>query len=184
MRAAWSAAGAALRQWGYPRALRIDAPPTTGTPGARLAGLQALVGSHLALPGPAPAPAPSAAAAATAPAAADESFLCRLGTLSWRLGILVGKVSAGPSTGSLRNRVEALGTLLAQQGLEITDFSGRDFDPGELWDEVIGEDLPDDARPYIASMQMPRLRHHGRVLQRGVPIVKDRRTSPDPGAPS
>lgn len=182
MIAVWQSARAALHQWGYPKALRIAAPARPGEPGSLLRELEAFAAARAA----GAAAAAAAAAPAPPPAAApgDEAFLIRLGTLSWRLGILAGKVSAGPSTGSLRNRIEALAGLLAQQGLEVIDYSGQDFDPGELWDEVIGEDLPEDAQPYIASMQLPRLRLAGRVLQRGVPIVKDRRQTTDPGAAS
>jgi hypothetical protein len=71
--------------------------------------------------------------------------------------------------------------LLRQQEVEIIDFTGQDFDPGELWDELISGGLPDDARPFIAAMQMPRLRRRGRLLQRGVPIVRDRNEEPNEG---
>lgn len=156
-----------LRQLVHPAALRIAEPASWALPWDADA-LQRL----LARPEVSPEPVP--AAPAPTPADGDDVFLAKLATLAWRLSILAPKVAGSAPGRSVQNRVDALTALLRQQEVEIIDFSGQDFDPGELWDELISGGLPDGARPFIAAMQMPRLRRRGRLLQRGVPIVRDR----------
>jgi hypothetical protein len=164
-----------LRQMAHPVALRIAAPGPEALQWD-IAELQWLLARPQALP-EAPAAAPAPAEADTS----DDVFLAKLATLAWRLSILAPKVAGSAPGRSVQNRVDALAALLRQQEVEIIDFSGQDFDPGELWDELISGGLPDDARPFIAAMQMPRLRRRGRLLQRGVPIVRDRNEEPNEG---
>jgi len=114
----------------------------------------------------------------------DDETLARLATLAWRLSILAPKFAGHASGRSLANRADALVTLVARLGVETTDCSGQDFDPGELWDEVVSDGVAPDGRPFIESMQMPRVRHNGRTLQRGVPIVADRNDHRNTGDPA
>ena len=157
-----------LRQLAFPAALRIAEPGPEALQWD-VDELQRLLARPQALP-----EASAAASVAVEADTSDDVFLAKLATLAWRLSILAPKVAGSAPGRSLQNRVDALAALLRQQEVEIIDFSGQDFDPGELWDELISGGLPDDARPFIAAMQMPRLRRRGRLLQRGVPIVRDR----------
>jgi hypothetical protein len=176
-----------LGQRAFPRALRIEAPAAHGLP-ERLAELQRALAAPRGAPQAVPQAASEAASQAMpAPASTgdprpasglDDAFVVKLATLAWRLGVLARKVDGSPTGRSIANRTDALAALLRQQGVQIIDASGDAYDPGETWDEVMGESLADDAQPYIAAMQAPRVRRHGRLLQRGIPIVKDRRAAP------
>jgi hypothetical protein len=172
-----------LRQLAHPAALRIDAPGGAALQGG-LAELRQMLARPAALPEPvAAASAPADGASAADADASDDVFLAKLATLAWRMGHLAPKVTGSAPGRSLQNRVDALATLLRQQAVEIIDYSGQDFDPDEVWDELISGGLPADARPFIASMQLPRLRRHGRLLQRGIPIVRDRNEETSEGDP-
>ena len=103
-----------------------------------------------------------------------DLFTSRLATAVWRLRQAAGRLdSVGPGR-ALRNRVDALDDLLTRQRIEIEDFSGTAYDPAELWDTVIGDESA-KSRPVIASMQSPRVRWNGRILQRGTPVVEEGR---------
>lgn len=164
-----------LRQLAHPAALRIAAPGPEALQWD-LAELQRLLARPAALSEPAPASPPSADVDPS-----DDVFLAKLATLAWRLSILAPKVAGSAPGRSVQNRVDALAALLRQQEVEIIDFSGRDFDPDEVWDELVSGELPGDASPFIASMQLPRLRRKGRLIQRGIPIVRDRNEESNEG---
>lgn len=172
-----SAIEAWLGQRAFPRALRIETMAAAGLDTA-LAELQRALAAPLLPPAPPPVPAPAPEASDKAASGMDDAFVVKLATLAWRLGVLAGKVEGTPTGRSIANRTDALAALLRQQGVEIIDASGESYDPGETWDEVMGESLGDEAAPYIAAMQAPRVRRHGQLLQRGIPIVKDRRAVP------
>ena len=158
---------ARLRQLAFPRALRID-EPTALAPGPALDALRA----WLVVPAPDPPP-PGPIASAPPPSPIDAAFVVKLANITWRLAAQARKLGPGGQGRNVQNRVDSLTGLLQSQQVEIVDYSGQDFDAGEIWDEVIF-DPRDKTQPFISEMQLPRVRWRGEVVQRGKPIVEDR----------
>lgn len=144
---------ASLGQALYPAALRIEEP---GSRGANVEALLAAIGS-LRL---------------DAAAKADTSDTVKIANIAWRLDQLVGRLDSGGVGRAVRNRVDALNALLKAQQVTIEDYSGRPFDPGELWDEVVSDQTMKQ-RPMIGAMKLPRIKVRGAIVQRGTPEIVD-----------
>lgn len=85
----------------------------------------------------------------------------------------VERVSDEEEAQDLRDRVGFIKDTLAEFGVEMPDLVGATYDPGVNWEQVISSDgaIGD---PVIFKMQRPRVLFRGEVVQRGIPIVKER----------
>lgn len=102
----------------------------------------------------------------------ESTFISKLATASWSLEQAVKRLDVSGTGRAVRNRVDAMSRLLKANQIEIEDFSGAGYDPGELWDQVMGDQKP-KSNPVIESMQTPRVRWKGEIIQRGIPNVEE-----------
>jgi hypothetical protein len=174
---------ASLRQWRFPAALRIADP---GPPAAALdmAGLEALLRAlsdePLSPPPPPPPPPPPQPTPAAAPPVTPRAFALRLANATWKVAQQAERLGDSAAGRALRDKLSVLTQLLHSEGIETLDYQGRDFDFGEIWDQVVGSDTP-KSRPYIASMKAPRVLYRGEVIQAGTPVVDERASAPPAG---
>jgi len=105
-----------------------------------------------------------------------DSLALKIANTAWRLTNQVQRLGECRSHRAVRNRVEMLSELLRAEGIEILDFTGRDLDQGEVWDQVLSSaELKE--HPFIAAMDAPRILYRGRMLQAGTPRVEERATN-------
>ena len=162
---------ARIRQLQFPKALRIeDEARVLGT--AELRELDRLLARML--PRPEAVGAVEAAPAADGGQGQDLSIVfVRLANAAWRIGQQVERVNDSSVARALRGKVDLLIQVLRAEGVELIDASGRDFDFGDHWDDVVTS-AETKLHPYIESMRSPRIMHRGRLIQAGTPVVADR----------
>jgi hypothetical protein len=159
---------ATLRQLAFAAELRID---DAGAPLVPLTAedLRALLLDDRSEP---PPDAPAVAEADPSPRPLDPRFVKKLALAAWRLGRQAERLVDGEQASRLRTRVEILLELLRNEEVEILDYSGKPYDPGEVWDDVIGS-REEKQNPVITSMREPRVLYRGALVVRGTPIIED-----------
>ncbi|MCU7805441.1 MAG: hypothetical protein KZQ96_19795 [Candidatus Thiodiazotropha sp. (ex Lucinoma borealis)] len=102
------------------------------------------------------------------------SFVAELSSNIWRvnkrLKLASDELTQHKAVKGIENMVNRLSGMLERHEIRIEDFSGEQFDPDEIWDEVTGDTEVDEG--VIEEMGRPRILYRGIVIQRGIPIVR------------
>jgi len=67
----------------------------------------------------------------------------------------------------------SLRDMLKEREVEFVDRTGHEFDPDELWDDVVGAQSSAGSA-VITKMVRPRIMYRGSLLQRGVCQVESK----------
>jgi hypothetical protein len=95
-----------------------------------------------------------------------------MATWSWRVDRHLASLGEGSDARALKSRMRQLATLWGDHDVKIYDYTGKAYDPEEIWDDVIGSDGVKQ-RPIITGMREPRITVRGVMIQRGIPIIED-----------
>ncbi len=166
-----SSLAARIRQLQFPKELRIE-EDARALVRNELRELETL----LAYLQPTPDVVQTAPLPALAPAdvgKGESPVFLRLANAAWRIKQQAERVGEPNIARALRGKVDLLIEVLRAEGVELIDASGRDFDFGDHWDDVVTS-AETKLRPYIESMRSPRIMHRGRLIQAGTPVVADR----------
>jgi hypothetical protein len=173
VRAGWRRMAATLRQHGFPPEFRIDESGADGFEEDDLNALLALVAERERARGE--------ASVTAAPEPLDPAVVRRLANVTWNLMGQAQQLGETTFDRALRGRIDILTQALEDARIELIDYTGQDYDEGEIWDEVIGAEGR-KLQPAIVAMNKPRVRYRGVVVQRGIPVVEDRQAGASGGA--
>lgn len=110
----------------------------------------------------------------------DPALVRALVTTFWKLEAQVARMTASGESRTLRNRLRQLSNVMKTHDIQVYDYSGKAYDPDEIWDEVVADETR-KADPVIVGMREPRIVYRGDMLQRGTPIVEDRASAASGG---
>jgi hypothetical protein len=156
-----------IRQWIYPKELRITAPREGFS-----AALNELKSMLLAT-----RPSPAAAGRQPDPeggAAVDAAALAQIGTHLWRLkNKMVEPGSKRPREEFSRayRHLDAAWDVLFEAGVEVLDLTGRPFDHGQSLRPLAFQPVPGLQRRMIMETISPSILLRGKVIQSGEVIV-------------
>lgn len=167
-----------IRQLQFPKELRIEEDSRVLIT-AELRELETLLACLQPTSGVVETASPPVIASAKAKEGESPAFL-RLANAAWRIKQQVERVGDPNIARALRGKVDLLIEVLRAEGVELIDASGRDFDFGDHWDDVVTS-AETKLRPYIESMRSPRIMHRGRLIQAGTPVVSERSIETPPG---
>lgn len=164
---------ATLRQWAYPRELRIAAPRTPAEP--TVAVRQGAAAGAAGTPA-APHAAVTAGAGGSSGEAVGAGFLAELGTGLWRLRKQLVEPGSGQPRAETRRafrHLDALWDSCVHAGMEILDHTGEDFpDHGEVGLKTLDyRPTPQLARPSVIETIRPTLYFRKRRIQMGEVVV-------------
>lgn len=164
---------AAFRQLAFPREFRIDEPGD----GCVVEELEIFFAS-VALEACREEKPPET----TVEPALDPAHVRKLANVTWNLMGQAKTLGETSFDRALKGRVDILKRILEDVGIEMIDYTGQDYDDGEIWDEVLGSEGR-KMRPVIVSMSRPRVKYRTLVVQRGMPVIEDRDAESTGGDP-
>jgi hypothetical protein len=102
----------------------------------------------------------------------DSQLLKTFVTTFWRFEREMATMADSEETRILKGRLRQLRNLLPRHEIQVYDYSGKTYDPDEIWDNVIADDTP-KRNPIIFEMREPRIVYRGAMIQHGTPVVTD-----------